>query len=164
MRPLEAPWPSFQACTLKLPRVKADPVKLKRLDNCLDTYFVFDLVGLNWLAAQRARLAGPETAPKPRRLLAGQLSPGETLAGHWPQLSFEFREQQVSPESGGARRCASARNCPVAACRHPQDPTVKLQEAGVRRTTKLGRLARGGFPRHRQAHLAAERSRPGGWN
>jgi hypothetical protein len=29
---------------------------------------------------------------------------------------------------------------------------------------QLGRLARGGFPRHRQAHLAAQRSRPGGWN
>ena len=35
---------------------------------------------------------------------------------------------------------------PVAACRHSQDPTVKLQDADVRRTTKLGRLARGGFP------------------
>src|ERR1700733_13298467 len=31
----------------------------------------------------------------------------------------------------------------------------------VRRTTQLGRLARGGFLRHRQAHPAAERSRPG---
>src|ERR1700722_9583696 len=31
----------------------------------------------------------------------------------------------------------------------------------VRRTAKLGRLARGDFPRHRRAHLAAERSWPG---
>jgi len=29
---------------------------------------------------------------------------------------------------------------------------------------KLGRPAREGFPRHRQAHLAAETSRPGDWN
>jgi hypothetical protein len=42
---------------------------------------------------------------------------------------------------------------PVAACRHSSDPTVKLQEADVRQATKLGRLARGGFPRHRQAPL-----------
>src|SRR5260370_4369958 len=31
-------------------------------------------------------------------------------------------------------------------------------------TTKLGHLARGGFPRHRQAHLAGEGARPGGWD
>jgi hypothetical protein len=73
----------------------ADPVKPKRLGNCLDRYFVFDLVALNWLIAQRARLAGPETAPKPRMRLAGQLSLCETLAGDGPQLSFEFGEQQV---------------------------------------------------------------------
>src|SRR5882724_9977552 len=48
--------------------------------------------------------------------------------------------------------CADCRR-PVAACRHFQDPTVKLQEADVRRTSKLGRLVSGGFPRHRLATL-----------
>jgi hypothetical protein len=32
---------------------------------------------------------------------------------------------------------------PVAACQYSQDPTVKLQEADIRRTTKSGRLAVG---------------------
>src|SRR6266436_10371636 len=45
------------------------------------------------------------------------------------------------------------RSVRVAACRHFQDPTVKLQEADVRRTSKLGRLVSGGFPRHRLATL-----------
>jgi hypothetical protein len=58
---------------------------------------------------------------------------------------------------GRSDRQVCARRCPSA----PQDPTVNLQEADVRRTTKLGRLARGGFPRHRQATLRQRDRDPG---
>jgi len=73
----------------------ANPVKPKPLYHCLDGYFVFDLVGLNSLVAQRARLAGPEAAPKARRRVPGQLSPCDALACDGPQLSFKSFEQQV---------------------------------------------------------------------
>ena len=110
-----APRPSFQAVTLKLPCVMADPVKPKPLCNCLDEYVVFDLVGLNSLVAQRARLAGPESAPKARKRLAWQLSLCDALACDGPQFSFESREQQVGRAQnvlpveydGGAARRAS---------------------------------------------------------
>ena len=54
---------------------------------------------------------------------------------------------------------------PVAACRHSQDLTVKLQEADVRRTTKLAALravapsAPAGLPCGRE--IAARRLEPG---
>jgi hypothetical protein len=73
----------------------ADPVKPKPFYNCPDGYFVFDLVGLNRPVAQRARLAGPETAPKASRRLAGQLFLCDALACDGPQLFFESPEQQV---------------------------------------------------------------------
>src|SRR5437660_8950246 len=79
-------------------------------------------------------------------------------AGGYPHYRRATNQVRIKVRGGPAA------SDPVAACRHSQDPTVKLQEADVRRTTKLGHLARGGFPRHRQAHLGAERSRPGGWN
>src|SRR5690348_11923590 len=93
----------------------ANPVKPKPLYHCLDGYFVFDLVGMNSLVAQRARLAGPETAPKARRCLAGQLSPCDALACEGPQVSFKSLEQQVGRAhnvlpieyDGGAARRAS---------------------------------------------------------
>jgi len=78
-------------------------------------------------------------------------------------LRYQFRHRQRLVLARLLPDAVNSRNRPVAVCRHFQDPTVKLQEADVCRTTKLGRLARGGFPRHGQAHLAAERSRPG-WN
>jgi hypothetical protein len=46
----------------------------------------------------------------------------------------------------------------------PRVSPVQEKKTWWKWTIKLGRLARGGFPLHRQAHLAAERSRPGGWN
>src|ERR1700751_2468873 len=80
-------WPSFHAVTLKLPCVMADPVKPKRLCSCLDgPDFVFDLVGLNRLVAQRAWQAGSETAPKPCRRLAGYLCPCDALTCEGPQF------------------------------------------------------------------------------
>jgi hypothetical protein len=35
---------------------------------------------------------------------------------------------------------------------HIPRPDGQIARSGLRRTTKLGHLARGGFPRHRQAH------------
>jgi hypothetical protein len=94
-------WPSYHAVTLKLPCVMADPVKPKRLYRCLDgPDFVLDLVGLNRLVAQRAWPAGSETAPKPRRRLAGYLSLCDAFTCEGPQFFFESPEQQVGRAHG----------------------------------------------------------------
>ena len=89
------------ARALKLPYRLADYVKSKRLHGCAAKLgFVFNVVGLDRLVAQRADLAGPITAPHSRGSFTRQFSRRDAFACDEPQFLFEFGERH----SQGAER------------------------------------------------------------
>ena len=82
------------ARALKLPYRLADYVKSKRLHGCAGKLgFVFNVVGLNRLVAQRADLAGPITAPHSSGSFTRQFSRCDAFACDKPQFLFEFGER-----------------------------------------------------------------------